>query len=157
MTKKSTKKETKEIIAKSAVKILTTKNITSILQLMNKGISYLLFTFLRPFWFSSSDCRRGVVVPYIYTMFNMICFYISVYLFLSLSYKAATIGIKVPHIILPTIAGVIGTLIALNHSMLTIYNKGKQPKSNNKHSVTVPPVVTNNVIPPSNTPPGVVG
>lgn len=90
----------------------------------------LLFikTFIKPFWFSSSTCKKEIVVPYVYTTLNMSLFYLSVYIFLKLSWQAGTIGIKNVAIVLPTLAGVIATLIILNHSMMTIYNNSKKTK-----------------------------
>ena len=91
---------------------------------------FVLFikTFIKPFWFSSSICKKEMVVPYFYTSVNMLFFYASVYLFLKLSWMAGTVGIQSPAVVLPTLAGVIGTLIVLNHSMLTIYNKSRKAK-----------------------------
>ena len=84
--------------------------------------------FIKPFWFSSSTCKKEIVVPYVYTSINMTFFYLSVYIFLKLSWMTGTVGIKNAAIVLPTLSGVIGILIVLNHSMLTIYNKSRKTK-----------------------------
>lgn len=107
-------------------------NAGTILKYIVDGFIFITNTFFKPFWFSSN--KKSIIVPYLYTSVNMGLFYISIYIFLTLSYKAALVGITSPEIVLPTLAGVIATLIALNHSMLSIYNNGKN--RNNPEDIT---------------------
>jgi len=98
-------------------------NKTGIITTAFNGIKWVLITFLRPFWFSST--KKSLVAPYVYVFISMVLYYISVYVFLDLCYTAANPGIKDAAIILPTLAGVIATLIAINQVMISAYNKGK--------------------------------
>jgi len=134
------KREETEVIIKNSIGIILTNNFSKLFTIIFKPLKWFILTFLRPFWFSSSNCKKGVVAPYVYTTINMACFYIAIYVFLTLSWEAATIGIKNPQIVLPAIAGLIGSLIALNHSMITLYNNGKNVTTNT--TSTTPPVVT---------------
>lgn len=96
---------------------------TGIITTILKSIKWFLITFIRPFWFSSN--RKSLVAPYVYVFFDMIFFYVSVYVFLDLCYIAAINGIKDAGIVLGALAGVITTLIAINQIMMSAYNKGK--------------------------------
>jgi hypothetical protein len=100
-------------------------NLKDIILTIGKGVKWMIDTFLKPFWFSTSNGKKDLVAPYFYVSIGMIFFYASIYIFLTLSYKGATVGIQDAGIILPTLAGVIATLIGMVTITMNAYNKGK--------------------------------
>ena len=103
-------------------------NIGTIINSIVKGFQFFIKIFLKPFWFSTSNGKKDIVVPYVYSMINQISIYVTIYVFLRLSWLTAMKELHNPEIVLPTIAGVLTALIALNHSTMSIYNNGKQTK-----------------------------
>lgn len=92
------------------------------LQTIAKGIIQLWTIFIKPFFFSSN--KKSIIVPYVYIGIAMGLFFATVIEFLKLSHMAATVGIKDAAIVLPTLAGVIATLIAIVAVMGKTYNDG---------------------------------
>jgi hypothetical protein len=68
----------------------------------------------------------------------MFLFFASVIEFLKIANQAASVGIKDPQIVLPAIAGVITTLIALVTLMLKAYNDGKTQEKSDSSSTDKP-------------------
>jgi hypothetical protein len=130
LKKKDELKNTKVI--ENTYKKFIIPNFSTILNTIIKGFMFIIQTFLKPFLFSSS--KRTVIAPYMYVLISMIFFYISIYAFLDLSYKAAIVGIKSPEVILPTIAGVIVTLMGATTLMIKVYNDGKNRNNTEEHT-----------------------
>ena len=109
------------------------QNGLKVLQAGAKGIISLWTIFIRPFFFSST--KKTIIVPYVYIGISMVLFFGTVVEFLKLSFMAATVGIKDATIVLPTLAAVIGTLIAIIAVMGNTYNNGA---ANSTPTTTVP-------------------
>jgi hypothetical protein len=98
------------------------QNGLKVIQAGAKGVISFWEIFIRPFFFSGK--KRTVIVPYIYIGISMVLFFWTVIEFLRLSKIAAMQGIKDAAIVLPTLAGVIATLIAIIAIMGKTYNDG---------------------------------
>lgn len=112
-------------------KILNINNFFTALASVLKSVANFFIglgkKYFKPFWFSSK--KDYIIAPYVYVFFGMIFFFACIILFLFLSYEAAFKGIKDAAVILPTIAGVIATLVAMNTFMIKVYNEGKTTTS----------------------------
>jgi hypothetical protein len=113
---------------------LIIKAIVFLIQLVVKKLEGTGAKYLKPFWFSSS--KNTIIAPYVYVFIGMCMFFISVGLFLYLCWIGATHKeIFNLQIILPSLAGVIATLVAMMTFMIKVYNEGKDTPS----STTPPP------------------
>lgn len=98
------------------------QNGLKVFEVIAKYIIEFWNIFIRPFFFSST--KKSIIVPYVYIGVSMVLFFGTVIEFLRLSHMAATVGIKDATIVLPTLAGVIATLIAIVAVMGKTYNDG---------------------------------
>jgi hypothetical protein len=99
--------------------LILKKTATAILQFFR--------TFIKPFFFSHN--KSYLIAPYFYVFIGMILLFGSVGLFLYLTYIAAIIGIQDAAVVLTTLSGTIGILMALTTLMTTVYNKGKNTQT----------------------------
>jgi len=100
------------------------KYILNAVELISNAIIARGQKYVKPMFFSSNR-PESIIAPYVYVFVGMLLFFASIIMFLYLSYMAATKGIQDSAIILPTLAGVIATLIAMVGIMIKLYNDGK--------------------------------
>jgi hypothetical protein len=113
--------------------------ITKILEAIKFISSFIIkfgVKYLKPFWFSKK--QPHIIAPYVYVFLGMCWFFVCIGMFLYLSWAAMFLEVKNATIVLPTLAGVIATLVVMMTFMIKVYNEGKEIDNSTNKDLKTP-------------------